>query len=1757
MAIAMILQMLPATVIGAYADDGDGDGGTGVISSEPVGVPSVQNAEDNYVLTINGKTADSTLRVDYGEPLFFELQGYEGNIAPAFYYATEEDKQDGMWEPIENGSCELEPGVQYCLKYSISDYTTSEVITDDSFFITAQKGTLAAPSGTGWSNGAMQWTAVSESTKEGTLAAGVLGGYEITVYKDGAAVSSLSTSEPIYRNYVNEITTKGAGIYTFAVKALVSEAYSKFYNSSEASAVSGGFVIPSVNLVKGTGIASVNKSDSFIMISEATGYGTVIISAAAAAGYSFAGWSGTDGISGLTLSDNGDGTQTLTIGYDYRGSTELSITAYANDTNAPAISSFTSDSAQLHAAAADNESGIAAYAFSTANDASAVSASEWVAASAAAGETVSADHTVVAGGVYTFYAKDAAGNTAASAVTVEATEIRLHSNDGSGSAEKLFYIGAESVALTGLTRDGWNFAGWYSSPAAEGEEISGIAQHSSASGIDLYAKWTKQTIALPENEDVSREYDGTATVLTAQPQGVSGQLSYQWYLNGSAIEGANESGYIVKNVSDSGVYTCSVTLNYGNGETADAELDEITVSITPAALTVSADDKNISFGAEAPEYTRSVSGLKGGDTESVLTEGTVSCSYAKGGAAGTYIIIISGFSADNYTISFVNGTLTVGEKSENDVQAAFAESFAYAYSEGGSYEPAVTVKDGETVLSENTDYTLSYSGNDCANDSAIARITLKGNYTGTIELPFAIAKGERELSASIDNWVYGDTASQPVLSGDTFGSGYAWVYTDSEGTILSAQPEDAGSYKVYAVVEENGNYVEQTTQAVDFTVEKRTITVTANSAEFIYDGTEHYDNGYTVEGCFVGGQGFKLVLVTGSAVEVTDENGVENTVSYTLTSATDPDNYNIVTVSGRLVVSALALPAPVGLKWDNLSAGTANWIEVTKPNLDADYKVTLYCIDSATGEAQAAGTFESKQNSYNFHDVIAEIIAQNAEENTCVEFAFSVMAYPAGGEGKDCYSDSEMSAPSGSIAGARIAVIPDEHVSGYTVNGTENTEASYIYLISGESIALDYNTEYGYGIGSPVTEGEGISARYNFGTLMIGFSGTQSAVDGKVNLVSRDLDPYIDSFGAYNTEYFDSVDLRFTAGDSVGLYAWIITEEDNVNAAPETALEQGWTLAADGSRSITDGINVSTTGTWHVFVMDTAGNISTMYDENGDIAYASVVEITFNAGAAPAEENEDYSILTAAGTEINLPVSKFSNPNYCFVNWKSGNAYYSDCAVYNPAADAALTAVWTSEYFNYTVEYYYMDTEGNYPEAPAKTADFNIPSGSEISSDAARIQQCATGFSYDSSKTESITVSESGMTLKVFYLRNRYTLSTSCVMPGDTEATESNAEVYYGADISALLTKPQADGYTFVGWSFGDSGAQSETMPAANVSAEGYFTADANVCYLRVFAQELNEDGTASDTYALVDELSRTLNSENGTVVAYTAADVTEITGFSYAGGVASYGSDAGTGLPAEISAEVSGSTDTNGLYINLYYTRNSYNITLNVWQGSIGAAGTTAGLEFAYSDWYVLYGAALPEGITSFGQSEWNEWLDAHEDYLLIDSVGWSTQTEPETMPAGDVVINRQFVLKVIGSYTVEVYLEGETEGRYDMRSFTYYGHVGQNVTVGGDSSFDVNYSTFRNSIILFDYYEEAADGSGDIRTAAVTDTNNGDEPAVLKIYFDRKYIPTTITYYYNQGGCDGASTANVKFAVVTKSMKWGRTHSYNGEALAYFGSS
>ena len=244
-------------------------------------------------------------------------------------------------------------------------------------------------------------------------------------------------------------------------------------------------------------------------------------------------------------------------------------------------------------------------------------------------------------------------------------------------------------------------------------------------------------------EDVSVTYDAAAHGLNVTTS--SGTVSYY---SDSAL--SNEFA----GATNAGTYTVYYKITGATGFEGSVT-GSATLTITPATLTITADNKTMYVNGTLPTYTYTVTGWKGSDS-TLTTAPTVTCE-ADGKATGTYTITASGATAsENYTITYNSGTLTV-----------------YAYSSGGG-------SSSSNVNGSGDDVSISASGGSVTAfqmESAVkkadegAAITIKSTSSTTVTLPV----GGMEKAADNDNDVrldlrYGEiTLSARAIAGMTDG----------------------------------------------------------------------------------------------------------------------------------------------------------------------------------------------------------------------------------------------------------------------------------------------------------------------------------------------------------------------------------------------------------------------------------------------------------------------------------------------------------------------------------------------------------------------------------------------------------------------------------------------------------------------------------------------------------------------------------------------------------------------------------------------------------------------------------------------------------------------------------------------------------------------------------------------------------------------------------------------------------------------------
>ena len=109
-----------------------------------------------------------------------------------------------------------------------------------------------------------------------------------------------------------------------------------------------------------------------------------------------------------------------------------------------------------------------------------------------------------------------------------------------------------------------------------------------------------------------------------------------------------------------------------NANYEDATVGTITVNVTPKEVILTADNKTVTYGANAPTYTISASGFTGSDTLAMIGGNiNATSTYAPGSDIGSYTIrITEALTRDNYTFVTREGYLTVSHATINVTASA-------------------------------------------------------------------------------------------------------------------------------------------------------------------------------------------------------------------------------------------------------------------------------------------------------------------------------------------------------------------------------------------------------------------------------------------------------------------------------------------------------------------------------------------------------------------------------------------------------------------------------------------------------------------------------------------------------------------------------------------------------------------------------------------------------------------------------------------------------------------------------------------------------------------------------------------------------------------------------------------------------------------------------------------------------------------------------------------------------------------------------
>ena len=357
-------------------------------------------------------------------------------------------------------------------------------------------------------------------------------------------------------------------------------------------------------------------------------------------------------------------------------------------------------------------------------------------------------------------------------------------------------------------------------------------------GIGLYSGQVEKTFTIQKADltvtaPTAREltYTGLAQTLinaaTLQGAGNIEECQIQYSLdnttwNTALPEGTNAGSYTVffKAVADD------------NHNPVEAQF--INVPIYKAALTnVLLQATNLVYNQQ--EQSPVITGVKAGTLDVPADAYIVSGNKAT--TVGNYELTVTPKDdAQNY-----DGTA----KAAYSIVAADAQIFTISAIADQTYagsplKPAVVVKDGETTLVENTDYTLTYDNNLNVGTATVTATGI-GNYTGTQTKEFAITKADMVITVPTakTGLVYTTQPQALATAGSVEGGEMLYSLDNQTWTATVPTGTEAKEYTVYYKIEADANHKAVDPQNFKVTIEQATLTaVQLAETNFIYNQTE-------------------------------------------------------------------------------------------------------------------------------------------------------------------------------------------------------------------------------------------------------------------------------------------------------------------------------------------------------------------------------------------------------------------------------------------------------------------------------------------------------------------------------------------------------------------------------------------------------------------------------------------------------------------------------------------------------------------------------------------------------------------------------------------------------------------------------------------------------------------------------------------------------------------------------------------------------
>ena len=662
--------------------------------------------------------------------------------------------------------------------------------------------------------------------------------------------------------------------------------------------------------------------------------------------------------------------------------------------------------------------------------------------------------------------------------------------------------------------------------------------------------------------------------------------------------------------------------------------------ITPREYTVTTESAKKVYDGTALTAGGRVNNLVDGETVTLKITGSQT---EVGFSNNTYSLTWDGSAKEkNYTHGTDSiGLLTVTPKSiiPSDTNGIEVTKPADSKYDGNEHRNKPTVKDGEKVLVEDTDYTLSYSEDVINVGKVTVTITGKGNYSQETTVDYQITPRTVKLTSGSDSKTYDGTPlvkHDVTVSEDGFadGEGATYSYTgtqtdtgSSENTFTYALNEGtlASNYEITTV---NGTLtVEAVKTEVKVEIAGHTDTVT-------YDGQVHSVSGYDVTNISNKLYSDTAISFTGTAVVsriVAGTSYMGLTAAQFSNTSANFTNVTFVVHDGWLKIDPKSIIPDGPDTPDEKKTG----IEVTKP-ADSKYDGNVHenkpeVKDTKTGATLVEGTdytLSYKGDTTNAGTVTVTITgAGNYTGSHNVEYQITKRNVTlTSATASKVYDKTPLTNSNVTVEGDGFAKLEGAsyHVTGSQTN-VGDSDNEFTYKLNDDTKASNYNIEVKFGKLYITTQDGQVIVVITGHKKTYDYDGTEKTVDG-YDVSITEGSTYAETDFTFN----GNAEVKATEANTypMGLKASDFTN-NNTNYSSVMFVVNDGSLVINPKSIIPDGPNTLDEKKTGIEVTNPEDSI---YD---GLPHVNLLTVTDTKTKTDLEENKDYT-LTYSSDVINV-----------------------------------------------------------------------------------------------------------------------------------------------------------------------------------------------------------------------------------------------------------------------------------------------------------------------------------------------------------------------------------------------------------------------------------------------------------------------------------------------------------------------------------------